>query len=274
MITTARARTEFWQMLARSLLVPRGHSLFSALREDFVPDLEAVAHECVISGLEHPIACLRAELIGIGNATELLAVYSRLFLTPPIPAPLAVGRYLDENQSGDTARYLGRLMAYHGVKQSEGINDGSDWLPTLLEYVALRIEQQEEKQPEEREPAWADVQEIRVRFLLPSGRRIAAQAKAGEAEYGLPAVYSTLLDIVVLALEDQECRFFPPMPAAEASTAARAPEHPDPTQMVACRACGHAIATAPEFSVIVARLKAAGLPSDHLRVCPDCRGGG
>lgn len=273
MIRTPHARTEFWQMLARSLLVPRGESFLAALREDFAPDLEAVARECAVSGLEQPIQRLRSELSKVGDATELLAVYSRLFLTPPVPAPLNVGRYLDGNRPGDSAQQIARLMAHHGVAQSDAINDAPDLLPTLLEYLALRIGQQDGKELDERKPTWVDVQELRVRFLLPSSRRIAAQAKAGEAEYGLPSVYSSLIGIVVSALEDRDGRLFPPMPATGTSSRESAVEQPGAAQMVACRICGRAIASARDIGVIIERLRDAGLPSDHLSVCPDCRGG-
>lgn len=272
MIDAPHPRTEFWQMLARSLFVPRGESFFAAMRDDFAPDLEAVARECAVSGLAHPIQRLREELSKVGDGTELLAVYSRLFLTPPIPAPLNVGRYLDGSQPGDSAQQIARLMAHHGVAQSDAINEAPDWLPALFEYLALRIGQQEGKDLDEREPAWEDVQELRVRFLLPSCRRIAAQAKAGEAEYGLTAVYSSLVEIAVKALEDRDGRFFPPIPATGTSNRGGAIDSPSTAQMVACRICGHPIASPRDFGVIVGRLRDAGLSSAHLSVCPDCRG--
>lgn len=272
MIENTDARTEFWQMLARAFLAPRGETFFAAMRDDFASDLESVARGCAVSGMDHLIQRYRTELHKIKDATELLANYSRLFLTPPVAASLNLGRHLDGMPFGDSARRIARLMAYHEVAQSDAIRDAPDLLPTLLEYLALRLAQQHAKGRDDCELEWSDVQELRFEFLIPACQRIAAQARAGEVEYGLPMVYSTLADIVVAALEDPDARFFPAMAHAETSVTASAPGHKEAHELVACRICGQSIASAADFAVIIERLNEAGLPSDHLTICPDCRG--
>lgn len=113
-----------------------------------------------------------------------------------------------------------------------------------------------------------DVQELHLRFLQPALTPMIDNTQQREMEFALPAVYSSLLNLLQTLLTEHPQRVFEGPAANRCSGFAPLPMQ---SPSVVCRRCGCAIATAADFSVIRDRLHAAGLPTEHLELCPDCR---
>lgn len=258
----AQARGELWRILARALQRPQSPDLLAAMREHLVADLRELFEQLRFNACDAVMPQLHAQIALIGEPTELLAVYSRLFLVPPGAVSMCIGRYLPRADTGESALYLRRLMAHHGVAAAPGAG-ADDHLVTLLEYLAWRSESAHE-------PAdtGMDVHEVRLRFMLPALAAMIDKTRQREAEFALPAVYSTLLDLLQTLLSDRSQRLFAAPAAHQCGGFVPAPLQPP---AVACRRCGSAIASAADLAVIRDRLQAAGLPTEYLDLCPDCR---
>jgi len=262
-------RAELWQCLAQALLPPRGEVLSRALREDLADDLEYLA---TTLGMDLSDAITEArEVLFQTDAESLLPAYSSLFLVPPIPAKLNAGIYLDGTLLGPNAKMLAEIFYRHGVEQSPDMHDTPDHLATILEFLALLFHKAAAAGPEMQESILGDREAIRglLRRVLPE---IAAKVAETERERELPQVYSALLGVVETALRDEHCVFFAAAGEDDAEPAQRYfSKRATAADLVSCKQCGKAIATARELKVIVDRLQQCGLPSDHLELCPDCR---
>jgi len=265
-------RGEFWQILAKSLLLPRGEFFFSALREDLADDLEDLARELGLD-LGKTLSEFSAAALALADAESLLVAYSRLFLTPPIPCRLTLGWHLDGTLLGPSEKALRDLMARHGVAQSEGLNETPDVLPTVLEFVALLFQRLDACQDAEQRAALEkDLAILRTHYLGGTLGQMVRLAALGEDDYELPPVYSHLMKIIDAALDDPLEVFFVPLDAdAEKARPRYFAKRENAADLVCCKSCGKSIATERELRVIIDRLKQAGLPADHLELCPDCR---
>src|SRR3990172_2857671 len=87
-------RAEFYLCLARAFLPPREQRDFHAIQEYLATELAELG-----AAIGYPIGQtleqLRAALARITDQQDLLQLYSHLFLTPPTPAHLNAGVYLD-----------------------------------------------------------------------------------------------------------------------------------------------------------------------------------
>lgn len=265
-------RAEFWQILARALLVPRGATFFSALREDLVDDLDDLANELGLD-LGDTLNDLSRAALQLTDEELLLVAYSRLFLTPPIPCRLTLGWHLDGTLMGPSERYLADLLAHHGVAQTERVGESPDVLPTVLEFVALLFQRLDSSHDAaQRAMLERDIATLRTHYLSQPLRQMVRLAELGEDDYELVPVYSRLLSIIDAALDDPMERFFVPLEADPKKAPPRFfTKRESSADLVSCTACGKSIATARELRVVIRRLKQACLPADHLTLCLDCR---
>lgn len=255
------ARSTWWLMLARALTAPSSPALADAMRQYLADDLRSVALELDLG--EVPAYCARYQsaITDVSADQTLLAIYSRLFITPPVAVDLHIERYLARINGEPSADYLQRMLAFHQVAPAYS-PARADHLSVLLEYLAWRSRDSgDQAQPQ------PDISELRARFLAPALDAMLAAAESAQARFSLPDVYAPLLAMVRLSIHDPQHRLFkaplqrttPCTPAAVPSTALR------------CRRCGTAITSAEDMAVIIDRLHAAGLPTDHLSLCSDCR---
>lgn len=264
-------RAEFWQVLAQALLVPRGPVFFAAMREDLADDLDELANELRLD-LGRALNDLSAATLALPDEQALLVAYSRLFLTPPLPCPLALGWHLDGTLLGPSERTLRELMARHGVAQLERFAESADVLPTVLEFVAWLFQRLDASRDAAQRAAFErDIEVLRTHYLGHAIHRMARLAQQGEDEHELPPVYSALLRLIDAAVEDPLERFFVRLDAGEKKARPGVVEHAGAGDPVCCRSCGKPIATARELRVVIDHLRQAGLPADHLALCPDCR---
>ena len=265
-------RGEFWQILAKALIVPRGEEFFSALREDLTDDLDGLANELGFD-LGSTLSEFSRAALKVTNEESLLVSYSRLFLTPPISCHLTLGWHLDGTRMGPSEQALCELMARNGVAQIAGRNETPDALPTVLEFVALLFQRLDAStDAKQRAALEKDLAVLRTHYLGGPISRMAGLAGQAETEFDVAPIYSYLLKIIDAALEDANNVFFVPLAADEK----RARPHyfanrERAADLVHCKSCGKSIVTQRELRVIIDRLTMAGLPSDYLELCPDCR---
>ena len=262
---------EFWLCLAQAFLPPQGEFLARALREDLADDLEYLATTLGLD-ISGEISAAR-EVLFHADAEALLPTYSSLFLVPPIPAKLNAGIYLDGTLLGPKAKMLAEIFYRHGVEQSPDMHDTPDHFATILEFMALLFQRADAAGDESQVSIPDDREAVRglLQFVLPE---ITARVAKTERERGLPPVYSALLGVVETALRDEQCLFFSAANEQVTEPARRYfSKRATASDLVSCKQCGKAIATARELRVITDRLQQCGLPSDHLELCPDCRDG-
>jgi len=266
-----RARAELWQCLAQSLLPPRGEVFPQALRQDLAPDLEELSSKLGLN-IDDAVNKLSVTLSQT-DEKSLLPTYSTLFLVPPIPAMLNIGVYLDGTLLGPNAKILTEIFYRHGVEQSPIMHDTPDHFATAMEFMAFLFHKAEGAEPAMLEPMLDDMETVRglLWHTLPELHRRVTET---EQERALPTVYSMLLQIVKTVLRDEQGIFFYSTGNDRHKTARRYfTKRETAADLVPCKACGKAVSTARELKVIIDRLIQSGLPTDHLKLCPDCRDG-
>lgn len=269
MNTGISPRTELWQCLAQGFLPPSGEILSQALHEDLADDLEALS-DVLSLDMHDAINELRAALSQT-DAAALLPAYSSLFLVPPIPARLNIGVYLDGTLLGPNTQRLTEILYRHGVEQSPEMHDTPDHLATALEFLALLFHKSDAVEVSELGELLEDMSMLRAMIgrVLPE---LLGHVTQAEEERSLSGVYSALLRLTIALLRDEQCIFFSAAGEEEADTAKRFfSKRATAADLVSCKQCGKAIATARELRFIIDRLQQSGLPSDHLELCPDCR---
>lgn len=268
------ARSEFWQTLATALMLPRNESFFAAFRESLADDLEDLAAELDLD-LGSALDDFSREALKLPDAETLLVTYSRLFLTPPIPCRLTIGWHLDSTLLGPSSKFLSELMAGYGVAQAEGLHETPDVLPTVLEFLSLMFNRLDSSAiDEERTAIEQDLSMLRTHYLAGAVRRMVELTIAGEDDYELAPVYSSLMKVIDAAIDDPLQRLFKPLVTDEKIRRSYASRRKGAHEEVLCKSCGKPIATERELHVIIHRLKEANLPVDHLKVCGDCRDAG
>ncbi len=130
------ARAEFYLCMARAFMTPRDDAMFQAMRDVLADDLGELAAQLGYD-LEAVLARYRAEMQRIPDATALLQIYSGIFLSPPVPARINVGTYLDGAMNGGSVKEMEEAYQLCGVQRDEGFRDLSDHVSVQLEFVAL-----------------------------------------------------------------------------------------------------------------------------------------
>lgn len=271
--------------LGQAFLVPREEAFRATLRDDLCPDLEAINAELGFTDAAE-LGRLAAALATTSRAEGgFLRVYSRLFLSPPIVAPLNGGIYLDGALMGGSTRRMEAFYARHGLVRDSGFKDLPDHLSLQLQFVAwLHSRASEAGDPARAREILADARNFIRRFVLPWIPQLVSRLSvAGENDHTVDA-YLQLARTVEAALqrdlevllvcahddEQKECADEPPV--AEEVVAAATPEKPDAPH-VHCRVCGSPFGLEPDLAFMIRQLEVRGLATDHLRTCRDCRAG-
>lgn len=269
MNTTISPRAELWQCLAQGFLPPSGEILSQAMHAYLHDDLEDIASVLGLN-MQGALGELRAAM-SQAEVTELLPTYSSLFLVPPIPAKLNMGFYLDGTLLGPNTQRLMEILHRHGVEQSPEMHETPDHLAMALEFLALLFHQSDGLEVGKLGEMLEDMNMLRAMLarVLPEMLERTIQA---EQERFLPGVYSALLRLSIALLRDEQCIFFSDVIEDVAEPEKRYfSKRATVPDLVSCKQCGKAIATARELRVIIDRLQQCGLPAGHLEWCPDCR---
>lgn len=130
------ARAEFYLCLARAFMAPRSDAMFQALRDALADDLGELAAQLGYD-IEDALARYRQQMLRLPDTTALLQVYSAIFLSPPTPAHINVGQYLDGAINGGSVKAMEEAYRLCGVERDEGFRDLSDHVSVQLEFLAL-----------------------------------------------------------------------------------------------------------------------------------------
>ena len=129
------ARAEFYLCLARAFLPPHTDNDYRALAVYLADDLADLAGE-IGYPISEPLAQLRAAFDAVPGSLALLQLYSKLFLTPPMPVALNTGRYLDGAVMGGSVQAIERWYRRHGLERDDSFHDLPDHVVLQLEFVA------------------------------------------------------------------------------------------------------------------------------------------
>lgn len=279
------SRAETYLVLARAFLPPAQPGMLDALRDDLLADLAAMHGEIPISeSTPERIDALRCSLERIPDDQALLREYSRLFLSPPAPAMLNLGLYLDGGIMGGSSRQMEAWYQRHGLERDPSFRDLPDHLALNLQFLAWVLAAAAESSSDAGDADMAglrDARDLIARFTLPGVHALKGKIESAIGEHHLSPTYaalsSLLADVLMRDLEFLSARL--PAPALQTDpSAAEAKEtqpdalpETDPEGRLACRVCGTEFAAGEALAGMIARLQAADLATEHLAVCPDCR---
>jgi TorA maturation chaperone TorD len=252
--TPAAGLADLWATLGRAFLPPLEPNHWRALHADLPLDLADWRRALALDAAPAPDGLLTA-LAAYPEHEPLLVHYSSLFYSPPIRVHLNLGIYLDGALNGPAMDALDRWHAAYGLDRSAAFHDQTDHLTAMLEFLAhiCRVD----------EPRLAA--EFAHTFLLPA---LPGLIRAMEREGAFASPYLWLLRFASAAL----ARAYPPPPAQSGAPAKpRYRERPIGEGWRRCARCAKPIASEGELRVMEKALQEAGLPSDHLAFCPDCR---
>jgi TorA maturation chaperone TorD len=267
----------FWQCLAKAYLPPCEETFFRALRDDWPRLLGEIASRVGLS-LQPDIDAISKALHEIEGSQDLLVTYSRLFLVPPVVAPLNLGVYLDISKFGGSALALDALYREYGLASSSDVlKDNPDHLARVIEFLGFLFAKNAEACGSTQSPAGGtgyDLTTLRTNYLLRALTEMIRRTADAETAHQLPCVYSRILSLTLSAVRDHDGVLFEESIVHPAEAAGVAAVSAEAAEIVNCSECGSPIIAASEMHVIADRLRMAGLPVDHLQHCPDCRDAG
>ncbi|MCG6657793.1 molecular chaperone TorD family protein [Halomonas campisalis] len=292
------ASAELYLCLSRAFLTPLSRVTLPSLREGLLPDLQELAEGLPAIDAEW-LATFRETLEAIPTSERLLVGYSRLFLTPPAPAPLNLGGYLDGGLMGQSSRLIEALYHRHRLDRDAGFHDLPDHLALNLEWFAWvlsRLEQERTAPSGDDATAatcLADLRHMAGEITLPAVTRM-QQKLAAMADDAPPEqrLWHLLVGLTRRQLQRDLADWAPlvrqlgtpsEQPFHEVSSE-QAPEQAASVSAddgaygrqsiaaspLACRVCGGHFTPDATLAEMHQRLKAAGLSAAHLAVCPRC----
>ena len=244
---------ELWLHLARAALPPIEPESAEAFLHWLPDDLDDLFSSTGIEATK-TINLLEASLAEMPDAPALLLHYSDLFLAPPMKARLNLSYYLDGALNGVSQDAIEVLMTKYGVAKDEGFRDLPDHLSVVLELMAL-LAGIPESAP--------DQAELAQRILLPALPRL----RADIAAHAPDSPYLHLVDLVLAALA--------PFGLPQEGGAPATPRYDKSLERGVwqhCSRCDKPFARAKELLIMARALEEHGLPADHLKVWPECRG--
>lgn len=268
-------RAEFYLCLARAFLPPAGDAVYRGLKEQLGDDLGELGERLGYS-IAAPLAEFRAAMRDIPDGLTLLQIYSKLFLTPPAPSHLNGGFYLDGTVMGRSVQEIESCYRRFGVVRSPEFHDAPDHLSSLLEFLALIHARAAEAEAANDGASAGMLRHEAGGFArayvmpwLPALRRDLDEADA----HGRPGVYAALAEALQVALAHD----FASADAASEPVALALANSPDDrsarlaSDPLRCRGCGTAFIATDGMHDILLSLTRAGLGTEHLELCPECR---
>lgn len=257
------ARAEFYLCLARAFMLPTGSGAWTAMRDHLADDLAdlgaALGYDigAAIGDYQREMAC-------VGDAADLLAIYSALFVAPPRPVQINAGIYLDGAVDGGSVRAMEAAYRGCGLARNEGFRDLSDHVAVQLEFVAF-LWAGEADSAGGRDDAAAAPSSAGLFLNAFPGRWLAAFRRdlaAATATCALAAnPYLPLADMLAAAVAHD---------AVAPREDARAIRHRRAMERARARHAGNAIG-AGELAEIARKLRERGLAIDHLATPPGLR---
>lgn len=271
--------------LARAFLAHHTGVTLEEIRGPLLDDLHSLT-EALPELDDERLAALDRALAALTDTQQLILGYSRLFLTPPAPAPLNLGAYLDGGLMARSVTHMESLYRRHGLERDPAFRDLPDHLSLNLQWLAWVYSAALEAREAggDAAPDLTDAVAMLCDVTLPALAGIRRKVVQADGDT-TTRPWRLLVDLTQSHLQWQLARLEPRVPGP-VEAASPAPERPDanaamasfaaseaPRETLTCRACGEAFESDPVLAEMRQRLAAAGVSADHLAVCPRCRDG-
>ncbi|MBZ0331610.1 molecular chaperone TorD family protein [Halomonas sp. ANAO-440] len=275
---------EFSLCLSRAFLAPTTGVTLAELRGPLLDDLRNLAETLPTLNTER-LEALSQALAALTDTQQVMLGYSRLFLTPPAPAPLNLGAYLDGGLMSRSVPSMEALYHRHGLERDPAFRDLPDHLSLHLQWLAwVYSEAMEAREAAtDASPAMTDAATMLHDFTLPAMagvRRKVTQA----AKYETTLPWRLLVELTHDQLTEDFARLKAALPSL-ALQQSRAPGQVKvttgvesfeaseaPRETLTCRSCGEFFKSDPVMAEMRQRLTAACVSTDHLAICPRCQG--
>jgi len=253
---TRIAGSTFWLVLAQAFLPPSRPEVAVAFVEGLAEDLAELAIPLDLD-IANELAEFSTAANGFIEPQSLLIEYSRVFLPPNGLSTLNVSRYVDGSINGPCMDALENAYLAAGVEQRDTLRDLNDHVAMQMECMAWLIGQEESEQRISAE----NFAQICLVGALPRFAAVLA-SEAPESPY-TPLVQIAVKAIANYADSDESTE-----------TVKRGPNRRHDTSLGVwrqCKACEKPFAREKEIQIMTRALEQAGLPAEHLSLCPDCR---
>lgn len=244
-----------WLSLANAFLPPTRPEVFAAFNEALGDDLAELCAELQFD-TEADLAAFQQAMRGFSDHEALLVDYSSLFLQPPTPATLNLARYVDGSANGPCLDALENAYRLAGIGMRDSLHDLPDHAAMQMEVLAWLLG--------EEQPAISATDFAQVCLFGALPRFAATIAGTSPA-----SPYAPLARIAVRAIT----RHGVAPDVAEQKRQNHAEQRADTNLGVwrHCGSCGKPFAREKEIAIMTKALAQAGLPAEHLALCPDCR---
>ncbi|RCV87803.1 molecular chaperone TorD family protein [Billgrantia montanilacus] len=268
--------------LSRAFLAPQTGVTLAEVQGPLLDDLRSLV-ESLPSLETERLDGLSKALVALTDTQQLILGYSRLFLTPPAPAPLNLGAYLDGGLMARSVPSMEALYRRHGLERDRAFRDLPDHLSLHLQWLAWVYSEAMEAREAEKDttPALTDAAIMLHDFTLPALAGVRRKVtQAAKDETTLP--WRLLVELIHEQLTHDLARLEAALPSL-APQAIRPPDRPNagamatfetseaPRERLTCHSCGESFESDPVLAEIRQRLTAAGVSADHLAVCRCCR---
>jgi len=271
--------------LSRVFLAPQAGVTLAEVQGPLLEDLHSLA-ETLPTLTPERLEALSRTLGALSDTQQLILGYSRLFLTPPAPAPLNLGAYLDGGLMARSVPTMEALYRRHGLERDPAFRELPDHLALHLQWLAWVYSEAMEATEAggDATPALTDAATMLHDLTLPAlaGVRRKVAQSANDATT-LP--WRALVELTHDQLSHNLARLQAALPdlASRPTHASERAEGPKlvetfeaseaPRETLTCRSCGEAFESDPVLAEMRQRLAAAGVSADHMTVCPHCRDG-
>lgn len=284
-LKTLSPRAELYLCLSQAFRPPVGSDAIANFKNELMADFHALNQEVPLSD-PHQITTLSDLMDDYDDNENFLVEYSRLFLTPSVPAPLNLGYYLDGSLYGQSTTEMESLYQKYDMERNENFKDLPDHLSLLLFFqawgLAYAIQLVGEEKPQQLVfNVLADIQGTMQNYSLPGLKHLISKIDDAVEQYGLNAFYAELARLTKGVIERDLAYFadFLPKPESKPKPKVEPINLTDDAQMslnpkgtvVNCVSCGKAFSHSDQMANMIAKLEADGLATDHLLVCADCR---
>ncbi len=268
--------------LSRAFLAPQASVTLAEAQGPLLEDLQSLAEALPTLTCER-LETLSRALAALTDSQELMLGYSRLFLTPPAPAPLNLGVYLDGALMGQSVQSMLALYRRHCLERDPTFRELPDHLALNLQWLAWVYSEAMEahKAGTAANATLTDAATMLHDFTLPALAGVRRKlALATHDATTLP--WRLLIELTHDQLVQDLAQLKAVLPAHRAI---RSPERNEamlgmrafeasqaPREALACRSCGDTFQSDPVLAEMRSRLAAAGVSTEHLAVCPRCQG--
>ncbi|MFN3884550.1 MAG: molecular chaperone TorD family protein [Rhodocyclaceae bacterium] len=254
-MTDNEIRQTFWLTLANAFMPPQRPEVANAFRTMLADDLDELGAAIGIEAWQE-LADFRHNVGRIRDDQELLVDYSHLFLQPPIPAKLNLGIYVDGALNGPCLDVLENAYRLIGIAKRDTLKDLPDHLVVQMETLAVLFGE--------------------------------AEAAMSPGQFANLCLVGALPRLAVAIGNESPESPYAPLAAIAAKAIAELAEAPDKKTLHRrrhakrradtslgiwrhCKTCGKPFAREKEIGIMAKALSEAGLPTEHLDRCPDCR---